>query len=136
MDDLDAGDLELADRWILSRTQHAVTATTTALDRYRVNDAAEVVYHFIWDDLADWYVEQVKPRLYCNEAGGDVARRVLHEAFATASQRFRWRRSRSEEVSKDSPSHRHARRCSLRRSGVFQRLDWPAAVGEFVGYPR
>jgi valyl-tRNA synthetase len=84
MDDLDAGDLELADRWILSRTQHAVTATTNALDRYRVNDAAEVVYHFIWDDLADWYVEQVKPRLYGNEAGGDVARRVLHEAFATA----------------------------------------------------
>ncbi len=83
-DDLASLDLELADRWILSRAQHAIAETTEALDRFRVNDAAEATYHFIWDDLADWYVEQVKPRLYGHSDGGDVARRVLHETFATA----------------------------------------------------
>jgi valyl-tRNA synthetase len=83
-DDLASAGLELADRWILSRAQHAIAETTEALDRFRVNDAAEATYHFIWDDLADWYVEQVKPRLYGQSDGGDVARRVLHETFATA----------------------------------------------------
>ena len=77
-------ELELADRWILSRCQRTVEAVTDALDRFRLNDAANEIYHFIWDDLADWYVEQVKPRLYGTTPGGDVARGVLCHVFETA----------------------------------------------------
>jgi valyl-tRNA synthetase len=76
--------LELADRWILSRTQRAVAATTEALERFRLSDAANAAYHFVWDEVADWYLEQVKPRLYGQAPGGDTAREVLGYVFETA----------------------------------------------------
>jgi len=79
-----ADQLELADRWILSRTQRAIQATTEALEKFRLSDAANAVYHFLWDEVADWYLEQVKPRLYGQASGGDAARAVLAHVFDTA----------------------------------------------------
>ena len=76
--------LELADRWILSRTQAAIQAATDALEKFRLSDAANAVYHFVWDEVADWYLEQVKPRLYGQAPGGDAARTVLAYVFETA----------------------------------------------------
>ena len=35
-----------------------------ALDQYRFNDAASVVYQFVWHELCDWYLETIKPTLY------------------------------------------------------------------------
>jgi len=81
---LDPAQLELADRWILSRTQRAITETTEALERFRLNDAVGGIYHFLWDELADWYVEQVKPRLYGTLRGGAEARAVLAYSYETA----------------------------------------------------
>jgi len=81
---IDLAQLELADRWILSRTQKTVVGVTDSLNKFRLNDAANEVYHFVWDELADWYAEQVKPRLYGTREGGDTARAVLHHVFATA----------------------------------------------------
>jgi len=80
---LDPQQFELADRWILSRCQAAVAETTEALERFRLNDAVGTLYHFVWDELADWYVEQVKPRLYGDARGGDVARAILAHIFET-----------------------------------------------------
>ena len=82
--ELDPAAFELADRWILSRAQRAIEATTEALERFRLNDAANAGYHFVWDELADWYLEQVKPRLYGTVPGGDVARGILAYVFETA----------------------------------------------------
>jgi valyl-tRNA synthetase len=84
IDELDLAQLELADRWILSRCQKTITSVTDSLNRFRLNDAANDVYHFVWDELADWYLEQVKPRLYGSRDGGDTARAVLHHVFETA----------------------------------------------------
>jgi valyl-tRNA synthetase len=81
---LDAAQLELADRWILSRCQRVVRDTTEALERFRLNDAIGGVYHFIWNELADWYVEQVKPRLSGTLRGGVEARAILAHVFETA----------------------------------------------------
>jgi valyl-tRNA synthetase len=81
---LDPAQFELADRWILSRTQRAVAETTEALERFRLNDAAGAGYRFVWNELADWYLEQVKPRLYGTAAGGDVARGILVYVFESA----------------------------------------------------
>ncbi|MEO8227876.1 MAG: valine--tRNA ligase, partial [Gemmatimonadota bacterium] len=66
-------ELTLADRWIIARCDAAVREVTEAYERFRLNDAAATVYRFIWSDLADWYIEQIKPRLYGDIAGGDVA---------------------------------------------------------------
>jgi valyl-tRNA synthetase len=35
-----------------------------ALDQYRFNDAASLVYQFVWHELCDWYLETIKPTLY------------------------------------------------------------------------
>ena len=75
--------LALADRWVLARLQRAVRETTEHLEKFRLNDAVGTPYHFLWDDFADWYLEEIKPRLRGEQPGGDVARAVAAHAFDT-----------------------------------------------------
>jgi valyl-tRNA synthetase len=56
--------LGLPERWILSRLQATAAAVDTALENFRFADAANAIYHFVWDELADWYIELAKPHLY------------------------------------------------------------------------
>jgi valyl-tRNA synthetase len=65
-------DLELEDRWILSRLQRATAAATDNLERFRLHEYAEATYHFFWGDVCDWYLELVKSRL---AAGADAKSR-------------------------------------------------------------
>ena len=81
--DVPPGELNLADRWILSRLARAVRETTEHLEKFRLNDAVGTPYHFLWDDFADWYLEEIKPRLRGEAAGGEVARSVAAHAFET-----------------------------------------------------
>jgi valyl-tRNA synthetase len=61
--------LELADRWILARLDLATAEVNRFLENgVQVNQASECLTHFFWDDLCDWYIEAVKPRL-----GGEAA---------------------------------------------------------------
>jgi len=76
--------LTLADRWIIARCEETVREATAAYERFRLNDAALAVHRFIWSDLADWYVEVIKPRLYGDQTGGDVARGVVTQTFDVA----------------------------------------------------
>jgi valyl-tRNA synthetase len=77
-------ELTLADRWIVARCEATVVEATEAYERFRLNEAAAAVYRFIWSDLADWYIEQAKPRLYGDQPGGDVARAVVVQTFDVA----------------------------------------------------
>lgn len=81
---VDAATLTLADRWILARAHETVITATQHYERFRLNDAAAATYHFVWSDLADWYLEQVKPRLYGTQPGGDAARAVAAHVFDIA----------------------------------------------------
>jgi valyl-tRNA synthetase len=77
------GDLELADRWILSRLSRTVTSLTDDLEKFRLHDVADSAYHFFWGELADWYLELVKPRLRgeAGEGSREAARTTLVAAF-------------------------------------------------------
>jgi valyl-tRNA synthetase len=55
--------LEVADRWILTRFAAASRKITEDLDRFRLHEAAEETYQFVWGDFCDWYLELAKPRL-------------------------------------------------------------------------
>ncbi len=57
----------LADKWILSRTSKLIQTVRNALDNYKFNDAANSLYHFIWHEFCDWYIEFSKERLGSNE---------------------------------------------------------------------
>jgi valyl-tRNA synthetase len=78
------GELTLSDRWIIARCEETVREATAAYERFRLNDAALAVHHFLWSDLADWYVEVIKPRLHGTLPGGDVARAVVTQTFEVA----------------------------------------------------
>jgi valyl-tRNA synthetase len=51
------------DEWILWRIQEANKNISNHLDNYRFNEAFEQLYHLIWDDFADWYLETSKHEL-------------------------------------------------------------------------
>ena len=53
-------DLDLAERWLLTRLHDTLAATTEALDKYRISEAAQLVYDFVWRDFCDWYLEVSK----------------------------------------------------------------------------
>lgn len=50
----------LADHWILSRLDAARQEIDDHLAAYRFSEAADSMYHVIWDDVADWYLEATK----------------------------------------------------------------------------
>ncbi|MBW3533622.1 MAG: valine--tRNA ligase [Gemmatimonadetes bacterium] len=76
------GDLELEDRWILSRLQEAAARTTRELERFRLHEAVDTLYHFFWGEFADWYLEWVKARLREDSgASREAARTTLVVVF-------------------------------------------------------
>jgi valyl-tRNA synthetase len=83
-DAVSGDELTLADRWIIARCEETVGEATAAYERFRLNDAAMAVHRFLWSDLADWYLEVIKPRLYGDQPGGDVARAVVVRTFDVA----------------------------------------------------
>lgn len=52
----------VADHWILGQLDNAVTGIGSHLDNYRFSEAYELLYHLVWDDVADWYIEASKER--------------------------------------------------------------------------
>ncbi|HJU74930.1 MAG TPA: valine--tRNA ligase [Gemmatimonadaceae bacterium] len=94
--------LTSADRWILARLDAAIAASDAALGPsrpkagvatwaeaergagLRLNEYTEAARSFVWNDLADWYVETSKNRLASNGPDRDVARTVLIHSFDQA----------------------------------------------------
>ncbi|HVX57955.1 MAG TPA: class I tRNA ligase family protein, partial [Candidatus Saccharimonadales bacterium] len=52
-----------ADHWILQQLAEAQGRVNNDLAAYRFSDAYDVLYHFVWNDLADWYIEASKAEL-------------------------------------------------------------------------
>ena len=107
--DIDARHFDIADAWVLDRLDAAVAECDGALgplrptkpsdtvdgrvwrvdERYaglRLNEYAESARRFVWNELADWYLESVKGRLAADAAPEDreVARSVLLHVFDRA----------------------------------------------------
>jgi len=77
--DVDYKKLSLVDKWILSRCAHTSFKVKKGIENYRFNEAASVLYQFIWHEFCDWYIETVKPALYEKEGvqKRDNARSVM-----------------------------------------------------------
>ncbi|TPE49645.1 valine--tRNA ligase [Maribrevibacterium harenarium] len=61
-------ELSLADKWIISRLQHAEEAVNKAYETHRFDLAAQAVYEFMWHEYCDWYLELSKPVLWDENA--------------------------------------------------------------------
>ena len=65
--DIKLSDLQMADRWILSKVNTLAKDVTENMDKYELGIALQKVYDFIWEEFCDWYIEMVKPRLWSEE---------------------------------------------------------------------
>jgi len=52
---------ETVNRWMVSATFRTINDVDSAINAYRFNDAAELLYHFVWGTFCDWYIELSKP---------------------------------------------------------------------------
>jgi valyl-tRNA synthetase len=60
-------DLNIINRWILSRFYSVLKKVSQNLDIYRLNEAANTLYGFFWHEFCDWYLELAKPILVNRE---------------------------------------------------------------------
>jgi valyl-tRNA synthetase len=97
VDELRDGELTLADQWILGRLNTTIFECDAALgpprsadeswradERYaglRLSELAEAARRFVWNDVADWYLETTKGRIGAAGPDSEVARAVLTHVF-------------------------------------------------------
>ena len=78
-DEIDlSGEKSVADKWILTRLNETIDTVTKLADKYEFGEIGRAMYHFIWDDLCDWYIEMAKLPLYGEDEGAKkMTRSVL-----------------------------------------------------------
>ncbi|MGC6530408.1 MAG: valine--tRNA ligase [Candidatus Puniceispirillaceae bacterium] len=68
-------------QWIVSKLNDANQNVAKAIEAYRFNEAADHIYHFIWNSYCDWYLEYIKPVLKESEETRKTATEVLRRAL-------------------------------------------------------
>ena len=68
-------------RWIINKLSKTADGVAKSIDAYRFNEAADQIYHFIWNDYCDWYLEFIKPVLKESEETQKTAVAVLRAAL-------------------------------------------------------
>jgi valyl-tRNA synthetase len=78
----------LEDRWIVAELHDTAANVNYALENYRYDDAANIIYRFFWGSFCDWYLEIVKLRLESSETPDvpqiEAALTTLVSVFETA----------------------------------------------------
>ena len=69
-------------KWILHELDVVITAFSDAISGYRFNEAADLLYHFIWNLYCDWYIEFIKPELDVSDEIRKTAPFVLYQAMS------------------------------------------------------
>lgn len=83
--EIDPTQLQLHDKFILTRTQEMARNVREQIDAYDIGTAARGLYDFVWGDLCDWYVEMSKPALKGDEgeARKHTTQGVIEHVFRT-----------------------------------------------------
>jgi len=81
-------ELEIVDRWLLSKLSRLVSAVTDSMENFQFDEAMKSIRSFAWYILADNYIELVKSRLYGRSSsitGKESARYALYHTLKTLS---------------------------------------------------
>lgn len=88
--EIEADKLEKFDKWILHKLNETISAVDSALEGYRFNEAANVLYGFWWNEFCDWYLELVKQRIYAKDpamkGSSETAKQVLYHVLKKGLQ--------------------------------------------------
>jgi len=72
----DPNQMDVTDRWILSRLAFTISEVTDSLERFKYSEPLAELYRFFWNDFCDWYLEWAKPRML-DEQEKPIAQNVL-----------------------------------------------------------
>jgi valyl-tRNA synthetase len=73
--------LNAIDQWILTRLDETVESVDQLLEKFEFAKACEIIYHFAWDDLCDWYLELSKATFTAGGDKAEVSKRVLGQVL-------------------------------------------------------
>ncbi|MET0915694.1 MAG: valine--tRNA ligase, partial [Jiangellaceae bacterium] len=76
-------DLSAPDRWILSRLNATAAAVDAFYEDFQFAKLSEALFHFVWDEFCDWYVELAKTPLAAGGAAAERTRLVLGHVLDT-----------------------------------------------------
>ncbi len=75
---LDPAALSVPDRWILSRLSAVIAEVDQLFETFEFGKVCDVLYHFAWDEVCDWYLELAKVPLTSGDAASaETTRQVL-----------------------------------------------------------
>ena len=74
-------ELNAIDNWILTRLDQTIAEGSELFEKYEFAKACELIYHFAWDDLCDWYLELSKSTFAAGGANAAKSQRVLGEVL-------------------------------------------------------
>jgi len=105
--------LSVIDQWILTRLNQTIEAVDSYLESYEFSKALELLYHFAWDDLCDWYLELTKST-FASDNSLQTARvlgevldnllRLLHPVMPFITEELWCHLTESSAISQDIPT--------------------------------
>ncbi len=100
----------LANRWVLSRLYHVLETASAGLDSYRLDEASGGLYHFLWDEFCDWYLELSKPLLDSGDAAlvAETEQTLVHVLETTLRALHPMMPFITEEIWQRVPKHEGA----------------------------
>jgi valyl-tRNA synthetase len=121
----------LADAWILSRLNSTIRDVTLALQEFSYNTVASTLYHFMWDDFCDWYLEIAKSRINAGDRAPkaivahtlDFLLRLLHPVMPFITEAI-WR-----NLNQVAPNRG---RGDLPAEPMLARAQWPHADAAMI----
>ncbi len=123
-------ELQLVDRWILTRLNLMVQEVSDHLKKYDLGEAARELYEFIRDEFCDWYIELAKPRLFNprDERQKMVVQNLLNDVLQTILRTLHpFMPFITEEIYQNLPGHSQSIMMDS-WPGVDEKRIWPEAV--------
>jgi valyl-tRNA synthetase len=111
------------DRWIVSRLERATQQAGESLDNFLFARASLDLYDFFWNEVCDWYLELVKPRLYDEDADrAALSATLLHVLERTLALLHPVMPFVTEEVWSHMPGER----------GLLAAHEWPGVSDDLI----